>query len=38
VARYKASGRAHELRETSRFVCENGRWLYVDGEIAGAQD
>jgi SEC-C motif domain protein len=34
IARYKASGRVHELRETSRFVREDGRWLYVDGDIA----
>ncbi|MGO9545314.1 MAG: YchJ family protein [Rhodomicrobium sp.] len=32
IARYKASGRVHELRETSRFVREDGRWLYVDGD------
>ncbi len=32
IARYKASGRVHELRETSRFVSEDGRWLYVDGK------
>lgn len=31
IARYKAGGRANELRETSRFVREGGRWLYVDG-------
>jgi SEC-C motif domain protein len=31
VALYKASGRAIEFRETSRFVREEGRWLYVDG-------
>ncbi len=31
VARYKASGRMQEFRETSRFVLEDGRWLYVDG-------
>ena len=30
VARYKASGRVHELREASRFVLEGGRWLYLD--------
>ncbi|MEJ2119009.1 MAG: YchJ family protein [Alphaproteobacteria bacterium] len=36
VARYKASGRTHELHETSRFVCENGRWFYVDGDIHGS--
>ncbi len=33
IARYKASGRAHEIREASRFVREGGRWLYVEGEI-----
>jgi len=32
IARYKAGGLAHELHETSRFVRENGRWLYIDGE------
>ena len=30
IARYKAGGRAHEFREASRFVREEGRWLYVD--------
>jgi SEC-C motif-containing protein len=34
VARYKINGRAHRLHETSRFVREGGRWLYVAGEIA----
>jgi SEC-C motif-containing protein len=33
VARYKVNGRAHRLHETSRFVCENGRWFYVDGDV-----
>jgi SEC-C motif-containing protein len=33
VARYKLHGRAHRLHELSRFVCEHGRWLYVDGEM-----
>lgn len=33
VARYKVAGRAHRLHETSRFVRENGRWYYVDGEF-----
>lgn len=32
-ARYKVGGRAHVLRETSRFVRENGRWFYVNGVI-----
>lgn len=33
VARYKIAGRAHRLHEVSRFVHENGRWYYVDGEF-----
>lgn len=32
VARFRAGGRAHRLHETSRFVREDGRWYYVDGE------
>lgn len=32
VARYKVQGRAHRLREISRFVRKDGRWHYVDGE------
>lgn len=32
VARSKLGGRAMRLHETSRFVREGGRWLYVDGE------
>ncbi len=34
IARHKAGGRVQELREASRFVQEDGRWLYVDGDIA----
>ena len=33
VARYRVGGRAHRLHETSRFRCEEGRWLYVDGDL-----
>ena len=33
VARSKLGGRAHRLHATSRFVREQGRWFYVDGEI-----
>ena len=33
VARSRHAGRAHRLRERSRFVCEDGRWYYLDGEI-----
>lgn len=32
VARYKVNGKAHRLHEVSRFVKENGRWQYLDGE------
>ena len=32
VARYRLDGRAVRLHERSRFVREDGRWLYVDGE------
>jgi SEC-C motif-containing protein len=34
IARYKVNGRAHRLHETSRFVREDGRWFYVDGDLS----
>ena len=34
VARSKLGGKAERLHETSRFVREDGRWFYVDGDIA----
>ncbi len=34
VARYKDNGRAGRLHETSRFVREQGRWYYIDGDVA----
>lgn len=33
VARYKVNGRAGRLHERSRFVREDGRWFYIDGQI-----
>ena len=33
VARSKLAGRAQRLVETSRFVREDRRWYYVDGDI-----
>jgi SEC-C motif domain protein len=33
VARSKLGGRAHRLHEISRFVWEEGRWYYLDGNI-----
>lgn len=35
VARYKIGGRAHRLHEISRFVREEEKWFYVDGEFPG---
>lgn len=32
VARYRHAGRAVRLHERSRFVLEDGRWYYVDGQ------
>jgi SEC-C motif-containing protein len=32
VARYRVAGQAVRLHERSRFVREDGRWLYVDGD------
>lgn len=32
VARSKVGGRAQRLHEVSRFVHENDRWFYVDGD------
>lgn len=34
VARSKLAGRAHRLHETSRFERVDGRWFYVDGDVA----
>ena len=33
VARYRVAGRGHRLHEVSRFVREEGRWYYVDGDV-----
>ena len=33
VARYRIAGRSHRLHELSRFVFEDGRWFYVDGQL-----
>lgn len=34
VARGKVNGRAQRLHEISRFVREQGRWYYVDGDVS----
>ncbi|QKS29645.1 MAG: hypothetical protein FAZ92_00433 [Accumulibacter sp.] len=33
VARYRLAGRGGRLHEISRFVREDGRWYYLDGEF-----
>jgi SEC-C motif-containing protein len=33
VARSKLAGRAQRLHELSRFLREDGRWYYVDGDL-----
>lgn len=33
VARWRVAGRGQRLHEISRFVREDGRWYYVDGDI-----
>lgn len=32
VARFRQEGRVHSLHEKSRFVRQDGIWLYLDGE------
>ena len=32
VARFRLGGKATRLHEKSRFVREDGRWFYVDGD------
>lgn len=36
VARYRIGGRGHRLHELSRFVREDGRWYYLDGDMLPA--
>ncbi len=33
VARYRVDGRAHRMHEISRFVREEGKWFYIDGQV-----
>jgi uncharacterized protein YchJ len=33
VARSRLAGRGQRLHERSRFVREEGRWFYVDGDL-----
>ena len=36
VARCRVNGRAERMHEISRFVREEGRWLYIDGQVTPA--
>jgi SEC-C motif domain protein len=37
IARHRTGGgRAQRLHETSRFVREDGRWSYVDGDVVSS--
>ena len=36
VARCRDDGRAQRVHETSRFVRQDGRWYYIDGQMADA--
>lgn len=33
IASYKMGGRAQQLHEVSQFECEDGLWLYIDGQF-----
>ncbi len=33
VARCRVNGRAERIHEISRFVREQGRWYYIDGQM-----
>ena len=33
VARCRVNGRAQRMHETSRFVRQEGRWYYIDGQV-----
>ena len=33
IARYRLDGRVHRLAEHSRFVLEQGRWLYREAQV-----
>lgn len=38
IAHFRDRGRAGVLHETSRFVRDNGLWLYLDGDIHSPAD
>ncbi len=34
TARYRVGRERHQLAETSRFVRQGGRWVYLDGSVS----
>ncbi len=36
IARYKVNGKAEKMHELSRFIKEEGRWYYLDGDNMNA--
>ena len=37
IARCRVNGRAQRLHETSRFVRQDGRWYYIDGQMVESE-
>ena len=33
IATYRLQGKAYKMHENSRFIFEDGKWFYADGEI-----
>ena len=38
TARYRVGGERHQMLETSRFVRQSGRWVYLDGDVFPGSD
>ena len=34
TARYRVGRERHQMAETSRFVRQDGRWVYLDGSVS----
>ena len=37
IAKYEESGRISQVHEASRFIYEQGKWFYVDGDIINSE-
>ncbi len=38
IARYQLGGQPQALRETSRFLREDGQWLYLEGAVSHSRE